>query len=453
MCFFNKINKNQNNSQTSTAQPLTQSSQSQNNQSLFESLIKYSSDISPLTAEILKVIPILSIFFIGLGFFDFLSYTYRQGIALSLSFLTASNLEVLIILPIALLILIFILPLLYSIIIYMSLNQLKTLTSNLKLFLNILFILIIYFAFSIFIYFLYIANVAHNIPSWLFYVMIVYLFLLVIFMLALFIPAIFKWLNSEIQNKYISNKKSEYLTGDTKGFFLSALSLAISFLIVYLILFFSSKNSHYFFIMIFAVYYFFYALPLNFYLSNYFNKNSANFFIFSTLAIFIAIISVLFYFISSKPSFPFKMLKIGGNIPVYLLISQKYFNELIRHKTLKTKISILQKYSNNLNKYNINIPDTNILKWHNFKLLLKTPDDYYVKNKKIKNLIIIPAKFVYAKSYKKIEIKTTNKNNNQFYNNKYLTCLELLLKLNNCIPCADYNKQYCWQYKYGYFIK
>ncbi len=116
-----------NNNQTSTTQPSTPSSQTQNNQSSFKDLINFTREISPLTGEILKIISILSIVFIGLGLWDFVLYTQKQGIPLSLSFLTASDLELLIILPISLLIFIFIIPYILAMIIYVFLDNLKTL--------------------------------------------------------------------------------------------------------------------------------------------------------------------------------------------------------------------------------------------------------------------------------------------------------------------------------------
>ncbi len=71
-----------NNNQTTNNQS---SSQTENVQSIFAGLIKYSHKISSITAEILKIISIFSIIFIVLGFLDILFYTENQKIQLPLS--------------------------------------------------------------------------------------------------------------------------------------------------------------------------------------------------------------------------------------------------------------------------------------------------------------------------------------------------------------------------------
>jgi hypothetical protein len=439
-----------NSNQTSSAQSSTQSPQSQNNQSSFENLIKYSREISPLTAEILKVISILSIFFIGLGFMDFLFYANRQGIPLSLSFLTASNMEILIILPILLSLFIFILPYFLSLTLYLSLEAIND--NKIDMVFISIYILVIGFVF------LFLFSTLYKFGNGNFILLI---FCIIYIVLMILISFFYEFKLKEHKPIHKSNyifyiiwnyirKEHKSIQPIHKSYFYYLFSVIwekckllfkSSFIylfiipIVLIILDFTNNKKSNYLLIISAFYYLFMVMPFQFDIYKHFNKDlskNKNFYFILTIFSITMIFISLGWIVLKKPSFPFKMLKIGGNIHIHLLISQKYFKELTNQKVLNTK---------------------NILKWHSFKLLLKTPDSYYVKNKKIKNLLIIPAKFVYAKSYKKIETKTTNKNNNQFYSNKYLTCLELLLKLNNCIPCADYNKQYCWQYKYGYLIK
>ncbi len=301
-----------------------------------------------------------------------------------------------------------------------------------KIKLCIIFIISFIYSLIFGVIYAYKVKIDSNILKSLFDLTILYLIVSVIFIIFFIIKKLEKWLKSK--SKCLSDyvNKSEYLSDYTKGFALSILSFIISVFLSYLVFIFSSKNSQFFLALIFIIYCFFNTLPFNFYLSKYFYyENLTNYYFFSTAILFMAIILASIYVISSRPSVPFKMLKIGGSIPINLLVSQKYFNELINHGDSNTA--------------------KNILKWYKFKLLLKTPDSYYIKYKKITNFLIIPVKYVYAKSYNNIK---TNKNSNKFYNhNKNLIYLDLLLGLNKCISYIVDNKQYCGRYEYGYFIK
>ena len=405
-----------NNDKTSIAQPSTQN---QNVQSSFTDLIKYSRKISPLTNEILKIISILSIVFIGLGFLDFLFYAQKQNIPLSLSFLTASNLEVLIILPILLAIFVLIIPLFVAVSVYISIED-KSFNWDLNLdnIFHIVSITIIECPSLCLFGLLFSYNKGHFLILFIGYVIL----LMAISYFILF--------------KSKSKSKSNGIKSENNNWLFSL--FVITFIIILVILFHFSfnKNSNYLLDIVSYIYFLFSILPFLFYIYKYFNKDSVKngkYFFLVIIFFIILIFGFLSWIIVKKSSTTFKMLNIGGNIQMNLLISQKYFNEITRHNTSNNAI--------------------NNLKWYKFKLLLKTSNSYYVKllnnNKKI---FIIPVKYIYSESYNtKTKTKKNNKINKMSKQINNITTLYLVLGPNKCDLDIGYNRQYCGHFNYGYF--
>jgi hypothetical protein len=464
-----------NNNQTTNNQSSTPSPQTQNAQSSLKDLLKLSRKISPLTSEILKIISILSILFVGLGFLDTVFYVNKYNIPLSFSFLKANNLEILIILPILLLLLLFIVPYFLSNVLYLSLEEEEKSFNNDKnkkidKVLISLYIFVMGILFTFFFYALYKIGKGNSI---LLDVSIIYIITIILTSFSI----LFKWECKFIHNKKINNilnvllvsllifliiayfawnKNSNYLLiaiiltsfsilfkceckfiHDKKNNILYIINVVILLFLIFLIIanFAWNKNSNYL-LIISDIYYFFIILPFNFYIYKYFNEDLAKnkSFYFISFAISITIIFIfLGWIILNKPSEPFKLLRIGGNIPINLLVSQKYFNEITRHNTSNKAI--------------------NKLKWYKFKLLIKTSNSYYVKllNNNIK-IVIIPVKYIYSESYNtKTKTKKNNKINkiNKQINN--ITTWYLVLGPNKCDFDIGCNRHYYGHFDYGYF--
>ncbi|MHB1702824.1 MAG: ABC transporter permease [bacterium] len=370
-----KKSKQKPESQTGCNYPQLKSSQPQSSQSIFMELIKYSRKISPFTREMLKIVSIFSIIFIGLGFLDLLVYIEKQEIALPLSFLSSGNLMVLIILPILLALIALIIPYFTSITIYLALEDNSF--NGLGNYLRIIYIGFIEFALLFLFYFLYQAGKG-NIPY--LYVFIIYAVILAIVSFILLFKG--NWFKSINKFNWIS--------------FLSFFSLIIIFI---LFRFSFQTGSNYLLIIISAIYFLSIILPFHFYFYKYFNedlaKNKNYYFLLTMIFVIIISASLIWVTIANSP-YTFRMLKIGGNIPIKLLISQKYFNEIIdKNKILKSKGSTKKV---DLSGHNIICcPKKANLKWHNFELLLKTPDNYYVKYGKNKQVFSIPVKYIHSK--------------------------------------------------------
>jgi hypothetical protein len=410
-----------NNNQTTNNQSSTPSPQTQNAQSSVKDLQKLSRKISSLTAAIWKIVSILYIFFVGLGFLDTVSYVNKYSIPLSFSFLKANNLEILIILPILLLLLLFIVPYFLSNVLYLSLEEEEKSFNNDKnkkidKVLISLYIFVMGILFTFFFYALYKIGKGNSI---LLDICIIYIIAIILTSFSI----LFK-----CECKFIHDKKNNILY---------IINVVILLFLIFLIIanFAWNKNSNYL-LIISDIYYFFIILPFNFYIYKYFNEDLAKnkSFYFISFAISITIIFIfLGWIILNKPSEPFKLLRIGGNIPINLLVSQKYFNEITRHNTSNKAI--------------------NNLKWYKFKLLLKTSNSYYVKllnnNKKI---FIIPVKYIYSESYNtKTKTKKNNKINKMSKQINNITTLYLVLGPNKCDLDIGYNRQYCGHFNYGYF--
>lgn len=414
--FFNKINKNQNKSQTSVAQPSIQSPQPQNNQPLIENLIECSRRISPLTGELLKIISLIAILFSGLGFLDLFFYIQKIDISFPQSLLNSQNLIALIMVTVFIIFLVLILAFFISMVIYLTLDDQSFKNIFYKIFIALFYSLVL----ILFSCFLYIGGKGK-----------IYVFLLVvgiyIIFLILYIYLNFKKNKSKQENKSIKGKNE-----NSKILSVPIFALILTFVVLYLIVFLRNNNVNYFLIILSAIYLLFALLPINFYLYKDFDESVYN--KTKNVLLFIFILAFMFfvmYFIISKPSLPFKELHIGGKIPIKLLISEKYFNEL----NVKNKVSknIKSTKKPHLLKHNISCcsKKTN-LEWHSFELLLKTPDSYYVEYKNRKKFLI-PLKYIHSEeiitSGHKNKSQTTKndknkKNNNYNKSNKRLTIMQ-----------------------------
>ena len=367
MCILKNLNKNMptnNNNQTTNNQSSTSSPQTQNAKSSLKDLLKLSRKISSLTSEILKIITISSIFFILYGFLDFLFYAQRYDMPLSLSFLNINNLKVLIILPILLAFFVLIIPLFVAVSVYISIED-KSFNWDLNLdnIFHIVSITIIE-CLSLCLFGLLFSFNKGNIH---------YLILFIGYVLLLM--AISYVILFKSKGNTIKSKNNNLLFNLFILVFIAILIISFRFSF--------NKNSNYLLDIISYIYFLFSILPFIFYIYKYFNedlaKNKSFYFISSAISITIIFI-FLGLIILDKPSAPFKLLKIGGNIPIKLLISQKYFNEMTKHNTSNKAI--------------------NNLKWYKLKLLLKTSNNYYVRLlNNDKKIFIIPIKCIYSLSY------------------------------------------------------
>ncbi len=389
MSFCNKIKilnkklKQKLKSQTGYNYPHPQS------QSIFMELAKYSRKISPLTAEVLKIISLTTILLIGLGFLDLLIYTQKIGIVFPQSFLSSQNLIVLIMIPVLITLLVLILPFFVAIIVYSMLND-ESYNQYFKIILALVYSLsLIYFPYLFF-------HVSNNV---IWYIILLYIAIVIIYYL---------YLKKIRKNELIKNNE------------VSSFLIILSFIFAYAIILVDNNKANYLFAVLSAIYFLFAVMPFSLYIPKHFDKSlSYNKGRIILLSLFILPLLVFVaYFIISKSSLPFRVLKIGGNIQVKLLVPQKYFNELI----VKNKAS---KESNKPNKNNLSkqknlyYPKNNNFKWHQFELLLKTPDNYYVEYVKNKKEFSIPIKYIHSE--KIITLANKNKSLSQKHNNKIKT--------------------------------
>ena len=344
-------------------------------------LREYAVKISPITSEILKIISITSIFFIGAGFIDLIMYVYKNNTVLPLSFLSPNDLTILIILPILLSIIIVILPFIFSMLVYTALKEDY----------GGIFDFIFHFVFIILIIsiFTYLFHIPYNIIKGHYFCV----YLVSIIILSLFSLIIFIFENKNLFVKYKGT--IENLENSAKNklkIIRTIIFICFVILIVSRVYYFHTQKPYVYYILFVLSQLLFFAIvfPLFFYILEYSNPDIKRDFSF-LLTFFYGLVVAIFviYLILYKPSASFRMLTIGGNIPVKLEVSKKYLKKIDFNETAKSKLNkSLCKLKNNS-------------KWVKFILFLKTPNNYHVKCEKDKfsPVFLIPVKYVYSEKF------------------------------------------------------
>ena len=353
-------------------------------------LREYTVKISPITSEILKIISITSIFFIGAGFIDLIMYVHKNNTILPLSFLSANDLTILIILPILLSILIVALPFIFSMLIYTILKD--KYNGKLDFGASLLFIIFIIFPSLIYLFYLpykIIKSNYYHFWDYFAYIIILILISLVIFVIKnrsqfcawSIITKIKGYIKAKAKIVGVINKLKEPV--GVIPFFITLLIFAGNIL-------FYPKNNNYILILISQIFFFAIASPLSIYILECSSHDIKRDFSFLLKFYYgIAILFLIIYIILFKSSASFRMLTIGGNIPVKLEVSKKYLKKIDFNETAKSKLNkSLCKLKNNS-------------KWVKFILFLKTPNNYYVKCEKDKfsPVFLIPVKYVYSEKF------------------------------------------------------
>ena len=345
-------------------------------------LREYAVKISPITSEILKIISITSIFFIGAGFIDMIMYVYKNNTVLPLSFLSPNDLTILIILPILLSIIIVILPFIFSMLVYTALKEDY----------GGIFDFIFHFVFIILIIsiFTYLFHIPYNIiKGHYFWVYLGSIIILSLFSLIIFIfenKNLFVKYKGAIENLENSAKNKLKIIRTIIIICLAILILSIAYYFLIIV----KPYVDYILFVLSQLFFFAIVFPLSFYILEYSSPDIKRDFSF-LLTFFYGLVVAIFviYLILYKPSASFRMLTIGGNIPVKLEVSKKYLKKIDFNETAKSKLNkSLCKLQNNS-------------KWVKFILFLKTPNNYHVKCEKDKfsPVFLIPVKYVYSEKF------------------------------------------------------
>ncbi len=120
-------------------------------------------------------------------------------------------------------------------------------------------------------------------------------------------------------------------------------------------------------------------------------------YIFVSSLIMFGVLYIIFFL--KFPGDPLRILKIGGDIPIKLCVSEKFINAAnlsFKNEYYKHNIKLC-----NANDYKntMRIINNKKSQWINFLLFFKTPNAYYVNCGKSTPLLLIPSSYVYSEKF------------------------------------------------------